>query len=207
MNKERDDINNEMIHLEKINNLIQKDKGLAEAERLFSKINELMLDAENTYLALCELEEEPPAIENLMDINTKVLSDYNMWKSISEVERMAHRFGMTKIVSINEGLEEGFDFLQFYEDWMTKVKIAKEFFSNSNNVDRLRVCGTVLETCEKLGSNYKILKILKNLEGEDLGQLMLRINKTENDDIASITDIIIKNHENEINDCLEIIKE
>jgi len=91
MNKERDDINNEMIHLEKINNLIQKDKGLAEAERLFSKINELMLDAENTYLALCELEEEPPAIENLMDINTKVLSDYNMWKSISEVERMAHR--------------------------------------------------------------------------------------------------------------------
>jgi hypothetical protein len=75
MNKERDDINNEMIQLEKINNLIQKDKGLAEAERLFSKINELMLDAENTFLALCELEEEPPVIENLMDINTKVLSD------------------------------------------------------------------------------------------------------------------------------------
>jgi len=130
-----------------------------------------------------------------------------MWKSISEVERMVHRYSMMKIVNINEGLEEGFDFLQFYEDWITKVKSAKEFFSNSNNVDRLRVCGTVLETCEKLAPNYKILKILKNLEGEDLNQLMLRINKTENDDIASITDIIIKNHENEINDCLEIIKE
>lgn len=126
MNKERDDIFNEMVQLEKINNMIQKDKGLHEAERLFARINDLMKDADNTFKALCELEEEPPVIENIMDVNTKVNSDYNMWKSVSELERYAHRYGMNKITNINDGLEEDFDFMVFYEDWMHKVKNAKE---------------------------------------------------------------------------------
>lgn len=75
MNKERDEINNDMLILEKINNVIQKDKALAEAERLYTRVNDLMKDAENTFKALCELEEEPPVIENIMDINSKVVSD------------------------------------------------------------------------------------------------------------------------------------
>lgn len=90
---------------------------------------------------------------------------------------------------------------------MTKVRNAKEFFSNSSNVDRLRVCTAVIETCDKLAPNFKIMRILHKLEGDDLNQLMQRINKTENDDLNSIIEVIVKNHDNEIAECLEKIKD
>jgi len=86
MNKERDEISTQMNGLEKIDKLIQKEKGVETSDQVYKSINLLVADAENTYRALCELEEEPPIIENLEDIKVKVQSDYNMWRGNLELE-------------------------------------------------------------------------------------------------------------------------
>jgi len=68
MNKERDDITQALVALEKINIKHQDTKGLEESKRLYNLVCNLKRDAENTFKALCELEEEPQVIENLDDI-------------------------------------------------------------------------------------------------------------------------------------------
>lgn len=207
MNKERDDIIHSLVGLEKIDKLIQKEKGLEEAKRLYELVVSLKRDAENTFKALCELEEEPPIIENLEDIYVKIECDYNIWMGHHEIEKYWTKKSASTIEKINDGLEPGFDFLHFYEDWMHKIKNSKEFFSNSNNADRLRLCSSILDICEKLAPTYKVMRILHKLEEEDLPTLLELIGKTEESTIDSIIDKMTKDHEADIAEYLEKIKE
>jgi len=73
----------------------------------------LKKDAENTFKALCELEEEPQVIENLDDIFTKVENDYNMWNGYVEIKNYTklYKSGST-FETFADGLEPEFDFLQ-----------------------------------------------------------------------------------------------
>lgn len=74
----------------------------------------LKKDAENTFKALCELEEEPQVIENLEDIFVKVENDFNMWNGYVEIKNYTKLYkpGAT-FDTFADGLEPEFDFLNY----------------------------------------------------------------------------------------------